>query len=267
VFSLFISASCSPHTSSNKRGNKADFEKQQESTATKEDPCNAMRFTKLDDPHQTSSDGSTILFNLTQENVDPCSIKGYVVGKSDSLILRDAGNGVYFIPDVPEGEHDVIIQGDEKPEARIDDPQVQVPTDIGGSNLTLNTKPKSLGLRINGIKTELGQQSLIENKNLLPLGHLKGQVFLEGQIKHGGILVNIPGTHWVAFSDNAGNYTVKDIVPGGHFLDFSKDQFFPQRLEQILIQPEHTLDVEDVYLTINHGQFNTILLATETKKC
>lgn len=45
------------------------------------------------------------------EGVEPESVAGYIVGKQDELKVIAGSNGTFLIPNVPEGQHDIIVTG------------------------------------------------------------------------------------------------------------------------------------------------------------
>jgi len=81
--------------------------------------------------------------------VDPCSVEGYVVGYESQLKVQAVADGSFVINNVPAGQLDIIIKGDDS-----------------ASGLWLDKKEKMRGVRIkktkvlNGLKTDAGRVSL-----------------------------------------------------------------------------------------------------------
>lgn len=230
-------------------------------------PCDGAG---LREPPAPKGDRATIVFALGQGGVDPCSVTGYVVGHADTTALESAGNGIYYIPDAPAGAQDVIIEAREGSGVTAG---AYLPADVSGSNLSIgaanqpggsaerDTPSARLGIRVNAITARAGETVTLPKSTFLqPVGGMRGKARLEGQTSHPGILVNVPGTRYVAYTADDGSYLLDGVVPGVHELSFSHDQYLPARLADVAVRSASLVDVEDVLLRLNRGVATGIIV-------
>jgi hypothetical protein len=216
-------------------------------------PCGAG-LTNLADLPPPQKDKSHLAFSLTQSNVDPCSVEGFVVGSEEQKLVN-AGNGIYYIPDVPAGSYDVILQADGAP---LEDGSTSNPSDIAGANLL--AEAKKFGRRVNRV-TAISNKvvQLDKDTKLDKVGSVTGIALLDGTSDNSGILVAIPGTHWSAITDDDGSYTIPNVVPGTHDFRFFKDQYIPGRIGEATVEADTKLTLPNISLYLNSGETTPLI--------
>lgn len=192
---------------------------------------------------------STVVFNLNQTDVDPCSVDGYVVGSSETLVIENGGGGTYYIPDVPEGDQDIIVMARGKG-AVMGDGVAAAPVDVAGSDLRLTSDARTkFGLRLNRLGLIGGKIMMLPaTTRLVPVGHLTGIAHLDGQTHHAGTLVTIPGTRWQTITADDGSYTLADVTVGGHDMFMKKSTYQPLHLDLVAADSGQTTALPDVWL-------------------
>lgn len=184
---------------------------------------------------------SQLVFQLTG-NIDQCSAQGYVVGYSDRLKVERAEDGLYFINNIPAGDHDIIITASEKGAGLLD------------GATTRGRRLNDINF-LSGVKTDSGEIELPH------VGAITGKVTLSDQTDHAGIHVYIPGTGFDATTDSNGSYTISPFVPVGiNNLYFEKDGYHRGQIENVEVIEATTSTVTDITLVISNGAEGFIVI-------
>jgi hypothetical protein len=77
---------------------------------------------------------------------------------------------------------------------------------------------------------------------------LKGKVLLAEQGDHSGVLVSVPGTSYLATSDEQGNYEIRGLPPGEYRLAFQKTGFEPAKAPAVTLRSGVIQGVDQVTL-------------------
>lgn len=182
-------------------------------------------------------------------DVDPCSLKSYVVGFKDQLKAEQGSGGVFFINNIPAGKHDVIITAEPKSTALADSDRKK--------HHSRRLKKVSI---LNGVKTEPGEIDLPES------GAISGVVKLVGQNDQSGIDVYIPGTEFAAKTDSEGNFSLSDIPVGEHNLNFEKDGYHRGQITAIEVETEKSTSTTPVNLVLSTGAEGFLLIENGSTK-
>ena len=188
-------------------------------------------------PDPTGVNGQMVLH--IPDDIDPCSVSGYIVGHMDDLKIEMTIDGSYFINNVPLGENDVLMVAG----------TLQIPTTLTG------TPEVDRGIRINDIRASSGLRQQLGEVNLPKLGTISGKVTLaSGSVSdHAGILVYIPGTSYSAYSDTDGSFSMTGVPAGLHSLYFEKDGFARGRIESFAVDSDVTSTAQSVQLYLDTG--------------
>lgn len=174
--------------------------------------------------------------------VDPCSVKGYVVGAEGTLEIKMSAAGELAIDNAPAGKHDVVVTG----------------TVALATSLTEETR----GIRLNGVAVKAGQDTRTDKLTLPAVGTLKGRVRLAGETDHSGIDVYIPGTGFAAKTDSQGAYSISPyVVAGTTNLYFERDGYHRGQIEGIEVVGGQVNVAEDLTLILSLGATGGIQLA------
>lgn len=195
-------------------------------------------------PQPTGINGA-LAFSLPLD-VDPCSVSGYVVGKQGELKVEVTQDGVFYVNNVPPGEHDVVITAG----------TLKIITGLTESAV-------DVGLRLNQVPSITGIANKLGTIGLQKFGSISGKATLLGNYgiaDFAGITVYIPGTSYSALTDDAGNFSITGVPPGSHNLYFDKDGFGRGQLGNVLVASEKTTSVDDVKLGLSTNVSGTFLI-------
>lgn len=183
------------------------------------------------------------------DGIDACSASGYVVGYQQELPLKLAVDGSTYMDNLPPGKLDIIITG--SPTA----------TQLINNGL-------QLGLRLNDVVSLPGVRRDVKDFDLLPLSSITGKARL-GTLAtggdHAGILVYIPGTSFLAYTDKNGNYTITGVPQGTHNLFFEKDGYHRGQAEGLTVS-ENPLYVDPINLVLATGATGTFYISNAVKQ-
>ena len=104
----------------------------------------------LDQAPPPDPDSGTLQFSV-EEDVDPCSLEGEVVG-GDPLTIYETGEGEYAA-EVPEGEQDIIVTAG----------TLEIQEEPEGGSL-VNFQDNSRGIRLNGVSVNAGEVTNLETE-------------------------------------------------------------------------------------------------------
>jgi len=185
------------------------------------------------------------------EDVDPCSLKGYVVGQQGNLSIGTAKDGTYYFNNVPPGSNDLMITAGT--------------IAIGG--LSLSAAPEDRGIRLNNAQSITGLVTKLGKINLPKNGSLSGKATLKSEASqdHAGILVYIPGTSYSALTDKDGNFKIEKVPSGTHNLFIEKDGFARGQIEALVVQPEEDTVIEEVGLYLDTGEYGSFSILNSFK--
>jgi hypothetical protein len=174
------------------------------------------------------------------DNVEPCSVEGYVVGKKDEIKLQTSKDGQYYFDNVPPGDHDVIVTAG---------------TLAITTALALDDSGPDRGIRLNRLSSISGLVNQVGEIALPKLGQISGQAHLNaaGVTDHAGVTVYIPGTSYIAISDAAGNFSIGDVPAGIHSVYFEKDGYARGQIESVAVNGESTTTLDKLNLYLDSG--------------
>lgn len=181
------------------------------------------------------------------EETDKCSVSGYVVGYQQELPVKLAVDGSLYLDNLPPGKLDIVISGQN-----------------AGMGLSEGLK---LGVRLNDVVSLPGVRREVKDVTLLPLSKIVGKAQLSTLSvggDHAGILVYIPGTDYLAYTDNQGNYTINNVPQGVHNLYFEKDGYHRGQAEELTVGAD-PLDVDMIKLMLATGATGTFSIAGAQK--
>ncbi|NRA46494.1 MAG: hypothetical protein HRU09_16205 [Oligoflexales bacterium] len=183
------------------------------------------------------------VFTIDHELVDPCHLKGYVVGLMEELQVKRSNQGFYFIDYLPEGKLDIVLEIK--------------------SELSFKYE-KGLALRLNGMVVVGGIRVSKEGMEIPEVGQLTGQAFLTDSEDHAGIRVYVPGTHYETVTLADGSYRIEPFVPvGTHNLFFEKSDYHHGQIEAINISSSATIPTFDITLEHDQGEDGFLFLANK----
>lgn len=211
----------------------SEEENTQEMEETTEDSSCSAKIKDADTVEEIPSAGRLEFQVSTQ--IDPCSVKAYVVGLKDESKQTRVDHDSFVLDQVPEGQQDVIIEG-----------RLQ-------TSFAINTD-RQRGIRINNLDFVAGsvvKRGLID---LPAVGSITGTATLVNSRDHAGIHVYIPGTGYDASTDQDGNYTISPwVVAGRQNLFFEKDGYYRGQLEGIEVLPGLIHRAESIQLSLSTG--------------
>lgn len=144
------------------------------------------------------------------------SVSGYVVGKKDLLKVEAAEGGMFFINNVPAGNHDIILYAKSA---------------SSSFAFSLDSSARDSGVRIEKVEVLNGIRTEKENVKLDKLIDISGNAKLLGQANHSGIDVYVPGTDLIAKTDDNGDFSIKGVPSGTHNFYFERDGYHRGKLE------------------------------------
>lgn len=200
----------------------------------------------LDQAPPPDPDSGTLQFSV-EEDVDPCSLEGEVVG-GDPLTIYETGEGEYAA-EVPEGEQDIIVTAG----------TLEIQEEPEGGSL-VNFQDNSRGIRLNGVSVNAGEVTNLETLEIPPMGRLKGGVRLFGQTNHALIQAVIPGTQFSAWTDATGNFAFILIPVGTHSFSFASDGYFPYTIDNVRVESGAVTSLETVFLFPRNGEAGQVVI-------
>jgi len=87
-----------------------------------------------------------------------------------------------------------------------------------------------------------------------------GAAKLSGPTDHAGIDVYIPGTGYIAKTDEAGNFTISGVPVGEHNLYFEMDGYHRGQFEALTVSASASAAAPEVTLVISIGTDGFILI-------
>ena len=165
--------------------------------------CSINSHTSTDTPKESSSFGQ-LVFTLGPD-VRPTSVTGYIVGHHDILKVFSSADSKFFISNVPEGMHDLVVLG----------------TTTEGIDIGVRKSRVSF---LKGNRTDLGEIQLSPLTTVTGAVKTYGNTPLNELSDHKDVLISIRGTDFETFSDSQGNYNLH-IPEGSHDFLFSKEGF------------------------------------------
>lgn len=174
------------------------------------------------------------------EGVEPESVAGYIVGKQDELKVIAGSNGTFLIPNVPEGQHDIIVTG----------------KSAGASQ-----QESDRGIRLNEIVIGKEEKKDLAKIDLPKNSSIKGKVSLGTTaptslaLKESlaGIDVYIPGTKYIVKSGEDGSFTMDSVPVGRHKLYIEKDGY-RRGVFNIETKGGETFDAPNIALFVDTGE-------------
>ena len=186
------------------------------------------------------------VFSIDSKVIDPCHIKGYVVGFQDELKVKRSHGGFYFIDFIPAGKHDIIIELD-----AVESPEYS----------------KSLALRIEQTVFVNGIRLRKEALELPEAGQITGHASLIDAEDHEGIRVYIPGTNFEALTKEDGSYSIEPYAPvGTNSLMFEKEGYHLGQIEAISVESAISIPTFDIKLEIDGGEEGFLFLADKREE-
>lgn len=191
-----------------------------------------------------TQNGGQLVFKTTNV-IDLKTVSAYIVGLKETHTAALSKELIFFIPDVPEGIHDVIILTTEK-----------------SANQSVTR-----GLRVDHIEFTKGKFADIGNIELLNLVELRGSVKRAQDADMSNIEVYIPGTEWRVTSDSDGVYSFPEVPVGIHPLYFDAAGYNRGRIESIKLRADETSVAPEISLVPESLVKDTFLLLAlgETK--
>lgn len=183
--------------------------------------------------------GASQLAFSVGEGVDPNTVGGYIVGKEDELKVVAGPNGTFLIPNMPEGEHDVIITGKSSGSAQ---------------------QNPDRGIRLNKVAVGKDEKKDLAKIDLPKNGSVKGKVSLGTADPTSlrltenlaGIDAYIPGTKYAVKSADDGTFTMDSIPVGQHKLYIEKDGY-RRGIINIEMTSGETLEAPSIALFVDTG--------------
>lgn len=92
-----------------------------------------------------------------------------------------------------------------------------------------------------------------------PPGRIEGRVTVVGGSLQAGVLVTVEGTSLVASTDPDGAFSIAQVPSGTYAVRFQKDQFFPYRQTNVVVEPDGEVALEATLRPIpSSNLFSTI---------
>ena len=182
-----------------------------------------------------SSTGSLVV-EIDEEEADPDTIQGYVVGYEDQVTAEANSDGNLEFPSVPEGTQEVVVTAG------------TLSVGFQGTDSRLDR-----AVRLGGFEVIPGTIAKREAVGIPVAGGIKGRVTKSDTSDVLGLQVFIPGTRYQALTDEEGTFSMDQVPVGTHSVAVKADGYYPLVLPNIEISSGAVLDLGDLSLTVSTG--------------
>ena len=123
------------------------------------------------------------------------------------------------------------------------------------------SQTQNYGAKVDDIAVTEGEVTTVEPVTITKTGSIIGNVTLQGQSDHTGIMVYIPGTSFIAMTDSSGNYTMSQVPEGTYdFLRAEKDGYNYGVLSNTTVESDTTATVLSMELLLSTGPEGQIVI-------
>jgi len=111
------------------------------------------------------------------------------------------------------------------------------------------------------VSTAPGQNMEVGNVNMKKTGSIQGVVTLENKTDHTGIDVYIPGTSFMAKTDDTGSFAMTGVPEGTYqYVRSEKDGYLSSVKTDIVVNSDEVTTVEDQMLPLSTGSVGWVLI-------
>jgi hypothetical protein len=174
---------------------------------------------------------------MLQNQIVPVENAEILVDSNQNYKALTDSEGRFEINGIPNGQHELLAS-----------------YETGEGTIQYHT---SFGLN-NGNQIDLG------TLELKYLGALQGKVTLESANNHSDIDVYIPGTSFIAKTDNEGNFIIFYIPAGRWTVKFSKSGYDELEIDDVEIKPSQITTLPAVQLTLPGSGSGEIIITANT---
>jgi hypothetical protein len=110
------------------------------------------------------------------------------------------------------------------------------------------------------VEVRPGETTDIGVGEIIPTGRIQGNVTLDGQTLHTGILVYIPGTSMQSRTDPQGAFVIDGVPAGVYDLQSERNGYVPATLDGVSVLSGETTLVPNVVLVISAGATGSVVI-------
>ncbi len=121
---------------------------------------------------------------------------------------------------------------------------------LGINTIEAEATANSKAIRMN-VPVALGARMDLDPMTLQPTGAITGRVSAEGAPSLLGTMVFIPGTHYVAVTDQQGGYTLKNVPVGTYEVAAMRQTFATTLVDGVTVSSQQTVSAPDLELRLD----------------